>query len=77
MSRTNSAHEYFSLRIQRQSVCQVPKISTSGALLRIIDLVYVEAAILSSNNIGNGTRETFVDEDKDVEYVESIKLAPF
>ena len=34
-----AAHEYFSLRIQRQSVCQVPKIATLGALLRIIDLV--------------------------------------
>ena len=36
----------------------------------------VEAAILSSNNIGNGMKETFTDKDKEVEYLDNIKLAP-
>ena len=36
----------------------------------------VEAAILNSNNIGNGMKETFTDKDKEVEYLDNIKLAP-
>ena len=36
----------------------------------------VDAPILSANNIGNGVNEVFKDEEKEVEFVNDIRLAP-